>query len=674
VLTDLNLIASDIDAYLEAHQHKDLLRFITCGSVDDGKSTLLGRMLYEAHLVFDDHISALTADSKKSGTQGEELDLALLLDGLQAEREQGITIDVAYRFFSTERRKFIVADTPGHEQYTRNMVTGASTADLAVILVDARHGVLTQTRRHSYLVSLLGISHVVLAVNKMDLVGFDQRAFETIVDEYRLFAKELGFANIEAIPVSALRGDNVIERSAETPWFIGPTLFEHLETVNVHRQINSGFRLPVQWVNRPNLNFRGFSGSVVTGIIAPGDEIAVAPSGQRSRVERIVTMDGDLDFAMRGQSVTITLEHEIDISRGDVLYAPDNPPVIADRLDTHVVWMHEQPLSVGRRYLIKTGTRTVAGIFEQPNYRVNINSLLHEPAEALNMNDVGRVVVQLDRVVAIDAYTTNRETGSFIVIDPVTDSTVGAGIVVGRASLERNVHWHGTALSGVARASLNGHKPAVVWLTGLSGSGKSTIANEVERCLHRYGMRTYLLDGDNVRHGLNHDLGFSEADRTENVRRVSEVAALMADAGLIVICALISPFRVDRDAARSRTTCGEFFEVHIDSSLAVAESRDPKGLYRKARAGELTGMTGIDSPYEVPTAPDLRIDSAASSVDEAAQQVIAMLRNANVFNDAVIGDAVSVSNDAVSNDAVSNDAVSDTAVSNNAVSKDEVSK
>jgi bifunctional enzyme CysN/CysC len=634
------LIAEDIDAYLEAQQHKGLLRFITCGSVDDGKSTLIGRMLYEAHLVFDDHLSALTADSKRVGTQGDDIDLALLTDGLQAEREQGITIDVAYRYFSTERRKFIVADTPGHEQYTRNMVTGASSADLAVILIDARKGVLTQTRRHSYLVSLLGIKSVVLAVNKMDLVDYDQNVFNEIVADYSSFAAPLGFDTIAALPMSALRGANIVERGDHLSWFTGPTLFEHLEQVEITTENSAApFRFAVQWVNRPNLDFRGFSGTVASGSIATGDTVEVAGSSQRSTIERIVTMDGDLHSAIAGQAVTITLNDEIDISRGDLLTESKHPAQVATHLDVHLVWMHEDAMIPGRRYLIKAGTRTVSGVFDPPRYRVDVNTLDQRQTSGAGLNDIVRGGLRLERSIAFDPYEVNRFTGGFIVIDRMTDTTVGAGMIVGARARETDVHWHDITVDRLHRAALNGHRPAVVWLTGLSGAGKSTIANEVERKLHHEGVRTYLLDGDNVRHGLNGDLGFSDADRVENIRRVSEVASLMADAGLVVICALISPFAADRDAARGRVPAGEFFEVFINVPLAVAEQRDPKSLYRKARAGELPGFTGIDSPYEAPAAPELIIDTTATAPRDAAAEIVDMLRQASVlagFADAVI--------------------------------------
>ncbi len=621
------LIATDIDAYLHAHEHKSLLRFITCGSVDDGKSTLIGRMLYESHMVFEDHMAALEADSKKVGTQGGDLDFALLLDGLTAEREQGITIDVAYRFFSTERRKFIVADTPGHEQYTRNMVTGASTADLAVILIDARKGVLTQTRRHSYLVSLIGIKHVVLAVNKMDLVGFDRETFDDIEADYRAFAAQIGLTDIVAIPLSALKGDNIVEISADTPWYTGPTLFEHLETVVVDDSRTEGaFRLPVQWVNRPDLDFRGFSGTVVNGAVRPGDRVRVAPAGTISTVARIVTMDGDLPEAVAGQSVTITLTDEVDVSRGDVLCAADQPPEVADQFEAHIVWMTDQPMLPGRPYLLKIGTRTVGATIGHPKYKVNVNTLEHNPANTLELNEIGVANLNLDRPIAFDPYRECRDTGGFIIIDRITNATLGAGLLHFALRRSQNIHWQAVEVDKSARAALNGHRSGVVWFTGLSGSGKSTIANLVEQRLHTLGVRTYLLDGDNVRHGLNRDLGFTEADRVENIRRVAEVAGLMVDAGLVVLTAFISPFRSERRLARDRVGDGEFVEVFVDTPLALAEERDPKGLYRKARAGELKNFTGIDSPYEAPEAPEVHIDTSTLSPEESADQIVERLR------------------------------------------------
>jgi bifunctional enzyme CysN/CysC len=627
-----DLIARDIDAYLQEQEHKDLLRFITCGSVDDGKSTLIGRMLYESKMVFEDHMSALEADSKKVGTQGGELDFALLVDGLAAEREQGITIDVAYRFFSTEKRKFIVADTPGHEQYTRNMVTGASTADLAVILADARKGLLTQTRRHSYLVSLLGIRRVVLAVNKLDLVGYDQAVYDRIDAEYREFAAQIGLTDIVSIPISALRGDNLTESSPETPWYDGPSLMEHLETVPIdHGSATGPFRMPVQWVNRPDLDFRGFSGTVVGGTIRPGDEVRVLPSGRTSSVARIVTFDGDLQSAGIDESVTLTLTDEIDVSRGDILVTADDPAEVADQLQAHVVWMTDDELVPGRPYLLKCGARTVSASVSAPKYAININTLEHRAAKTLALNEIGVCTVSLGQAIPFDAYADNRDTGGFILVDRLTNATVAAGMIDYALRRSTNIHWQSIEVSREAHAALNGHGAGVVWLTGLSGSGKSTIANLLEKRLHADGVHTFILDGDNVRHGLNHDLGFTEADRIENIRRVAEVARLMANAGLVVIVAFISPFRAERRMARARIEEGEFFEVFVDTALEVAESRDPKGLYRKARAGELPNFTGIDSPYEPPEAPEIRVDTSAVSAEDAVETIIGHLRDAGVL-------------------------------------------
>ncbi len=625
------LIATDIDAYLTSHQHKSLLRFITCGSVDDGKSTLIGRLLYESHLVFEDHLAALEADSAKVGTQGGDLDFALLLDGLSAEREQGITIDVAYRFFSTDRRKFIVADTPGHEQYTRNMVTGASTADVAVILIDARKGVLTQTRRHSFLVSLLGIRHVVVAVNKMDLVGYSQHTFDAIEADYRAFATRLGLHDLTFVPISALRGDNVVEPSARTDWFHGPTLLGLLETVEVDDDTAAlPFRMPVQWVNRPDLDFRGFAGRIVGGRLRPGDPVRVLPAGTTSHVARIVTMDGDLDEAIAGQSVTITLADEIDASRGDVICAGDAPAEVADQFEAHVVWMHESAMLPGRPYLMKIGTRTVGVTIGQPKYRVDVNSLEHLAATTLGLNEIGVCNVAVDRPIPFDPYVDNRDMGGFVVIDKLTQNTVGAGLLHFALRRSHNIHWQEVRVDKAARVASADHRPGVVWFTGLSGSGKSTIANIVESKLHTAGVRTYLLDGDNVRHGLNRDLGFTDADRVENIRRIAEVARLMVDAGLVVLVSFISPFRAERQLARERVEHDEFIEVFVDTPLDVAEQRDPKGLYAKARAGELRNFTGIESPYEAPERPEVRIETTVTSAEVAADTVIAALRSRGI--------------------------------------------
>jgi bifunctional enzyme CysN/CysC len=620
------LIETDIERYLELQQHKSLLRFIMCGSVDDGKSTLIGRLLYESHLVFDDHLAALERDSRWIGTQGDELDFALLVDGLAAEREQGITIDVAYRYFSTETRKFIVADTPGHEQYTRNMVTGASTAELAVVLVDARKGVLTQTRRHSYIVSLLGIRKIVLAVNKLDLVDYSQDIYDDIVAQYRSFATEIGIHEVVPIPLSALRGDNVTQPSTNTPWYSGPTFMRHLETVEVDTYAASGpFRMPVQWVNRPDSEFRGFSGTIVSGKLHPGDSVRITPSGRRSTVTRIVSFDGDLDVALAGQAVTVTLSEEIDVSRGDILAAEDASPGVANQFEAHIIWMSEQEMLPGRRYLMKIGARTVGLTMAHPKYKINVNTLEHIAAKSLELNEIGVCNLNLDRPISFDPYVENRDTGGFVVIDRFTNGTVGSGLLHFALRRADNIHWQSIDVNKAAHAALKGHRPCVVWFTGLSGAGKSTIANLVERKLHRTGCHTYLLDGDNVRHGLNKDLGFTDSDRVENVRRVAEVAALMIDAGLIVLASFISPFRSERRLARDLVNEAEFCEVFVDVTLEVAERRDPKGLYRKARRGELVNLTGIDSPYEKPEFPEIHVDSTTMSADQAADAVIAQL-------------------------------------------------
>ncbi|MBM4472015.1 adenylyl-sulfate kinase [Prescottella equi] len=628
-----NLIADDIEQYLERHANKSMLRFITCGSVDDGKSTLIGRLLYESKLVFEDQLSALENDSKKVGTQGEGLDFALLVDGLAAEREQGITIDVAYRYFTTERRKFVVADTPGHEQYTRNMVTGASTADLAVILVDARKGVLTQTRRHSYLVSLLGIRHVVLAVNKLDLVDYSQEVFERIAGEYADFAAEIGLENVVPIPISAYVGDNLTEHSPNTQWYTGPTLIDHLETVEIEDAVQTApFRMPVQWVNRPDLDFRGFSGQIVSGIVRPGDRVRALPSGRESTVARIVTMDGDLDEAVAGRSVTITLADEIDISRGDVLAGVDALPCVADQFEAQLVWMGEHEMLPERPYLCQIGTVTVQARITRPKYKVNVNTLEQTATNTLALNEIGVCNISFDRPVPFDPYADNRDTGGFILIDRLTNTTVGAGMIAHSLRRSDNIHWQAVDVNDEARSLLKGHRPQIVWFTGLSGSGKSTIANELERRLYTLGCHTYLLDGDNVRHGLGRDLGFTEADRVENIRRVTEVARLMADAGLIVLASFISPFRAERDAARELIGTDRFCEVFVDTPIEVAEERDPKGLYRKARRGELANFTGVDSPYETPTSPDVRIDTTELTPEHAADRIVEVLRERGVIS------------------------------------------
>jgi bifunctional enzyme CysN/CysC len=627
-----DLIASDIHAYLKSHEHKGLLRFITCGSVDDGKSTLIGRLLYESKLIFEDQLAALEADSKKVGTQGGELDFALLVDGLAAEREQGITIDVAYRFFSTDRRKFIVADTPGHEQYTRNMVTGASTADVAVILVDARKGVLTQTRRHSYIVSLLGIRHIVLAINKMDLVGYSQQTFDDILAVYREFAQQIGLTNIVAIPLAALRGDNMLERSARMPWYDGPTLMSYLESVEIEDDLQTKpFRLPVQWVNRPNQDFRGFAGTIASGKIRRGDTVRVLPSGRQSRVTRIVGFEGDLELAVAGQSVTLTLADEVDVSRGDLLAAADAPPAVADQFQATIIWMHEEPMLRGRPYVIKLGTRTLTGSITTPKHKVNVNTLERLAAKQLELNEIGVCNLSFDRAIPFDPYAENRETGGFILIDKLSNDTVGAGLLNFALRRAENIHWQALDVNKTARASLKGQRACVLWFTGLSGAGKSTVANLVEKRLHALGRHTYTLDGDNVRHGLNKDLGFTDADRVENIRRVAEVSRLMVDAGLIVLVSFISPFRSERRLARELMQPGEFLEVFVDTPLAEAEKRDVKGLYKKARRGELKNFTGIDSPYEPPEHPEIHLRTVLQSPEEAAEEILKTLRDGGML-------------------------------------------
>ena len=619
-----DLIASDIDTYLHTHQHKSLLRFITCGSVDDGKSTLIGRLLYDSKMIFEDQLASLEADSKRVGTQGGEIDFALLVDGLAAEREQGITIDVAYRFFSTEKRKFIVADCPGHEQYTRNMVTGASTADLAVILIDARKGVLVQTRRHSYLAKLLGIRNIVLAVNKMDLIGYDQAAYEAILSDYTTFAASIGITDFTPMPISGFKGDNITSRSANTPWYSGLPLMEHLETVALDNDADQSkpLRMAVQWVNRPNLDFRGFSGQIATGSVKPGDTIRVLPSGKSSTVSRIVTHGGDLDEAVAGQSVTICLTDEIDCSRGDVIAASDNPPEAADQFEASLVWMADEAMIAGRAYWMKLGTQIVSASVHEPKYTVNVNTMEHLAAKTLELNAIGVAEIVTDKPVVFESYADNHGLGGFILIDKISNATVAAGMINFSLRRAQNVHWQTTDITRDMHASMKNQRPAVLWFTGLSGSGKSTIANLVEKKLHRMNRHTFLLDGDNVRHGLNKDLGFTQGDRIENIRRVGEVAKLMTEAGLIVITAFISPFTAEREMVRQMIHDGEFIEVHIDTPLAVAEGRDVKGLYKKARAGALKNFTGIDSPYEAPPQPEIRIDTTKLTAEQAADIII----------------------------------------------------
>ncbi|RSU55114.1 sulfate adenylyltransferase subunit CysN [Sphingobium yanoikuyae] len=618
------LIAQDIDAYLDVHQHKTMLRFITCGSVDDGKSTLIGRLLYDSKMIFEDQLEALQADSKRVGTQGGEIDFALLVDGLAAEREQGITIDVAYRFFATEKRKFIVADTPGHEQYTRNMVTGASTADLAVILIDARKGILTQTRRHSYLAHLIGIRNIVLAVNKMDLVGYDQAVFDKIVADYAEFAQSIGISAFTPIPISGFKGDNITARSDNTPWYQGPTLMAHLESVEVDATTAAAkpFRMPVQWVNRPNLDFRGFAGLIASGSVKPGDAVRVLPSGKTSTISRIVTLDGDLDEAIAGQSVTLCFADEIDCSRGDVIAVADNPPEVSSQFEATIVWMDDEAMLPGRPYWLKIGTQSVSATVQAPKYVVNVNTMEHLAAKTLDLNAIGVAELATDKPISFEPYADNRTLGGFILIDKISNRTVAAGMLHFSLRRAQNVHWQATDIGREAHAALKNQVPRILWFTGLSGSGKSTIANEVEKRLALMNRHTFLLDGDNIRHGLNKDLGFTEADRIENIRRVGEVAKLMADAGLIVLTAFISPFRAERDMVREMLPDGEFIEIFVDTPLEVAEARDVKGLYKKARSGSLKNFTGIDSPYEAPTSPEIRVNTVEMTPEEAAEHII----------------------------------------------------
>lgn len=621
------LIAKDIHAYLEAHQNKSLLRFITCGSVDDGKSTLIGRLLYDSKMIFDDQLAALEADSKRVGTRGDAIDFALLVDGLAAEREQGITIDVAYRFFATDKRKYIVADCPGHEQYTRNMVTGASTADLAVILVDARKGVLTQTRCHATLAHLIGVRHIVLAVNKMDLVGYDKVTFDRIVLAFRAFASEAGITRFTAIPISGVVGDNVTARTDAMPWYAGPVLLDHLDSVEMADDVAAArpFRMPVQWVNRPNLDFRGFAGQIVSGSVSPGNAVRILPSGKTTTISRIVTAGGDLDAAVTGQSVTLCLSDEVNCSRGDVIARADDPPQVADRFEATIVWMADEAMVPGRAYWMKLAAQNVSATIAPPKYQLNVNTLEQMAARTLELNAIGVAEVATDRPIVFEPYADSRELGGFILIDKISNATVAAGMLNFALRRAQNVHAQALDINRDMHAAIKGQRPAVIWLTGLSGSGKSTIANLVEKKLYALGRHSFLLDGDNVRHGLNKDLGFTEADRIENIRRVGEVARLMADAGLIIITAFISPFRAERDMVRGMIPEGEFIEIFVDTPLSVAEARDVKGLYKKARAGSLKNFTGIDSPYEAPEHPELRIDTMAMSAEAAADMIVERL-------------------------------------------------
>ena len=622
----MNQLSPRLLQEIQTNDGKSLLRFLTCGSVDDGKSTLIGRLLYDTRRVFIDQLATLQADSKRFGTTGDDIDLALLVDGLSSEREQGITIDVAYRFFATPARKFIVADTPGHEQYTRNMATGASACDLAILLVDARKGVLTQTRRHAAIVSLLGIRHVVLAINKMDLVDYDEGVFRDIVASFNGFAQSLGFSEIVPVPLSARFGDNVAERSLRMDWYSGPTLIRHLETVDVERDARGApFRMPVQYVNRPNADFRGYCGTVASGSIRPGDEVVVARSGQPNRVASIVSYDGERDAAEAGDAVTLTFEREVDIARGDLVADPRSRPEVSDQFAAHLIWMAEQPMTPGRQYLIKAATRTVTATFTQLKYKLDVNTLEHQAGRTLGLNEIGVVNASLAEPLAFDPYRDNRTTGGFIVIDRFTNQTVGAGMIDFGLRRATNLAWQATDVNKAARSVQKGHKPAVLWFTGLSGSGKSTIANIAERQLHAQGVHTYLLDGDNIRHGLNKDLGFTQADRVENIRRVAEVARLFADAGLVVLVSFISPFRAEREMARELVGGDEFVEVFVDTPIDVCRARDPKGLYAKAAAGQLKNFTGIDSPYEAPEHPDLRLETETSAPEDLATRVVNFL-------------------------------------------------
>jgi len=618
------LISTDIESYLKSHEEKSLLRFITCGSVDDGKSTLIGRMLYESQMLFDDQLSALKSDSKKIGTQGDEIDFALLVDGLAAEREQGITIDVAYRFFSTDKRKYIVADTPGHEEYTRNMATGASTADVAIILIDAKQGVLTQTRRHSFIVSMVGVKKVLLAVNKLDLVDYSEEVYRQIVSDYSDFAESaLNIDSITAIPISALLGDNVVERSEKTPWYTGETIMEYLENIEVRNQRKqASFRMPVQWVNRPNSNFRGFSGLIASGETKIGDKVRLHPGGKESSIASIVTWEGELQQASVGQSVTITLNDEIDVSRGDTIAVSTDPCGESDQFQSRILWMSDNPMIPGRQYIFKSNTQTTTLTLGKLKHRIDVNTLNHLPAKTLELNEIGVCNISLDKRIAFDPYDDNRTMGGFIVIDRLSNNTVGMGLIDFALRRSENIHWQKMDVSKESRAEQKSQVAKIIWFTGLSGSGKSSIANILEKKLQALGKHTITLDGDNMRHGLNRDLGFTTADRVENIRRVGEVAKLMVNSGLICITSFISPFESERKMARSLVPENEFIEVYIDTPLSVCEERDVKGLYAKARSGEIPNFTGISSPYESPENPEIRIDTTKLSAEEAANQII----------------------------------------------------
>ncbi len=616
----------ELEKFIETQENKSLLRFITCGSVDDGKSTLIGRLLFDSQQIYDDQLASLETDSKKVGTQGSDIDFALLVDGLSAEREQGITIDVAYRYFSTETRKYIVADTPGHEQYTRNMATGASTADLAIILIDARKGVLTQTRRHSYIVSLLGVKNVILAINKMDLVDYSEDVFKNIEADYRKFADSIGLSDICAIPISALAGDNIFAAGGSTAWYQGPTLMQRLETVEIAKDEEAAaFRFPVQWVNRPNLDFRGFSGTITSGQIKPGDAIAALPSGNTSTVKRISTYDGDLDQAVTGQAVTLVLDDEIDISRGDVLAAANDRPEVTDQFMAHLLWMAEEPMLPSRPYLLKTANKSISATITALKHKIDVNTLAHDAGSSLELNELGVCNLFLGEPIAFDAFANNKQMGSFILIDGLTNDTVAMGMIDFGLRRADNIHWQPININKSARARIKGQTPAVLWFTGLSGSGKSTIADIVEQRLYARRNHTIILDGDNVRHGLNKDLGFTDTDRVENIRRIAETSKLMVDAGLMVLVSFISPFRAERRMARELMEEGEFVEIFVDASIEVCADRDPKGLYEKAQKGEIKNFTGIDSPYENPELADIIIDSANVSPDKAADQIMLYL-------------------------------------------------